>query len=141
MPYKRARIEIPNDGDAVAHQIGAGGVVRTPIRSKRREFAHDERFDKRLAGFLIVVIRTDVADVRIRERDDLAAIAGIGENFLVTSEAGIKNDLAATAGASARRAAVKDSPVLEREYRADCGGLVQCVLPKKSFGCRVDGRR
>ena len=76
--------------------------------------------------------------MRIRERDDLAGIAGIGENFLIAREAGIKNDFTATPGASTRGAAFKNSPVLERECRADCGDLVQCVLPKRSFGCRVN---
>ena len=56
--------------------------------------------------------------MRIGKADDLAGIARIGENFLVTSEAGIKNDFAATADASARRTTVKYSSVLERESRA-----------------------
>jgi len=56
--------------------------------------------------------------VRIRQADDLAGIARIGENFLIASEAGVENDFAASAGASARRASVKYSSVLERENRA-----------------------
>ena len=71
--------------------------------------------------------------MRVREADNLAGIAGIGENFLVTGEAGIENDFAAAARASACRAAVKDSSVLERECRATCEGLVQCVLQRMSF--------
>ena len=56
--------------------------------------------------------------MRIGEADDLPGIAGIGENFLIAGKAGIENDFAATARASARRAAVKYSSVLERESRA-----------------------
>jgi len=67
--------------------------------------------------------------VRIGEADNLAGIAGVGENFLVTRKGGIKNDFAAPAGASARRAAVKDSPVFERENRATDSRLRQLVLP------------
>jgi hypothetical protein len=73
----------------------------------------------------------------IRQTDNLAGIAGIGENFLITGEAGIKNDFAAAARASACRTAVKYSSVLERENRATCEGLRQCVLLKRSFRCRV----
>jgi hypothetical protein len=58
----------------------------------------------------------------------LAGIAGVGENFLITGEGGIENKFAATAGAGARRAPVKDSPVFERENRANCGVLRQFVL-------------
>jgi hypothetical protein len=41
----------------------------------------------------------------------LPGVAGIGENFLVTSEAGIENDFAAAARNRAGRAAIKDAPV------------------------------
>jgi hypothetical protein len=84
------------------------------------------------------VVRSHIADVRIRQAHDLPGIAGIGEDFLVACEARVKNDLAATAGLSSRRAAAKYSSVLERECRATCEGLGQCVLQKISFRCRVD---
>jgi hypothetical protein len=70
--------------------------------------------------------------VRVSEADNLAGIAGVGENFLVTSEAGIKNDFSAVARASARRAAFKYSSVFQREDRATCELLRQCVLPNWS---------
>ena len=69
----------------------------------------------------------------IREADDLPGIARVGENLLIAGEAGIKNDLAATTGSSARRTTVKNSSVLEREGRATYEGIVQCVLQKMSF--------
>src|SRR6266436_4078588 len=116
---------------------GFGGA---PIRCQRRKFPHHESFDIGLAGFLIIVICAYVADVRVREAHNLPRVAWIGENFLVASEGGIKNDFAATAGASSRCAAAKDSPVLERENRANCGGLVQCVLQRSSSRRRVDRR-
>jgi hypothetical protein len=56
--------------------------------------------------------------VRISETDNLAGVAGIGENFLVTGEAGIKNNFAAAARDRAGRAAVKYAPVFQRK----CGG-------------------
>jgi hypothetical protein len=122
----------------VAFHVCIGGFAGPPVRSQRGKFADDESFDIRLSGFFVVEICSNVADMRIRERDDLAGITGIGENFLIAGETGIENDFAATAGASTSGAAVKNSPVLERECRADCGDLVQCVLPMSSFGCRVN---
>jgi hypothetical protein len=56
--------------------------------------------------------------VRISEADNLAGIAGVGEDFLIAGEAGIENDFAAAARARARGAAFKYAPVLERESRA-----------------------
>jgi hypothetical protein len=55
--------------------------------------------------------------VGISEADNLAGVAGVGENFLVPGEAGIENDFAATARNRAGRAAVKDAPVFERKSR------------------------
>lgn len=70
--------------------------------------------------FFVIEIGTNIADVRIGEADDLPGITGIGENFLVSSEAGIKNDFAAAARDRAGRAAVKYAPVFQRE----CSGSV-----------------
>jgi hypothetical protein len=66
----------------------------------------------RLPGFLVVVICANVADVGVCQAHDLPRVTWIGENFLITGEGGIKNDFAATAGPSSRRATVKDSSVL-----------------------------
>jgi hypothetical protein len=139
MAHERARVDVSNDRDAVAFEIRLRGFAGAPVGRKLGKFADDQPFDVGLAGFFIVEIRADVADVGIREADDLPGVAGIGEYFLIAGEAGIKNDFAATADASARRTAVKYSSVLERESRACCGGLVQCVLQKMSSRCRAHG--
>jgi len=59
----------------------------------------------------------------------LPGIAGVGEDFLITREAGIENDFAAAARDRARREAVKDAPVLQREYRGSVLNFGQWVLP------------
>jgi hypothetical protein len=56
--------------------------------------------------------------VRISETNNLPGVTGVSENFLVTGEAGIKNDFAAPARDRAGRAAVKYAPVFQRK----CGG-------------------
>jgi hypothetical protein len=67
--------------------------------------------------------------VRIRQADNLSGITGIGENFLVTGEAGIENNFSAAARNRARRAAVKDAPVFQREDRGSVLNFGQWVLP------------
>ena len=96
--HERARIQVPDHRDAVALEIGLRGVAGAPVGSQLREFADDQRLDVRALGFLVVEIGADVADVRIGKADDLAGVAGIGENFLVAGEAGIENDLATAPG-------------------------------------------
>ena len=118
-------------------QIFLRRFARPPVGSQRRKFAHYESFDVRLRRFFVIKVRADVPDVRISEADDLAGIAGIGENFLVTREAGVENNFSAAARTSAGRAAVKYSSVFQREYRATCGLLRQCILQNISSRCRI----
>jgi len=58
----------------------------------------------------------------------LSGIAGIGENFLISGEAGVENDFAAAARDRAGRAAIKDAPVLQRQNCGSMQNLAQCVL-------------
>ena len=111
----------------MAVQVKLRAFRGPPVGSNLRKLPDDERFDVWPAGLLILKIRADIADVRIGEADNLPRIAGIGENFLVTGEAGIENDFAAPARDGASGAAVKDAPVFQRE---DCGSL-------RNFGQRV----
>jgi len=73
--------------------------------------------------------------VWIGQTDDLPGVAGVGEDFLITGEAGIKNDFAAAARDRACRAAVKDAPVFQREYRGSVLNFGQWVLPYFSSKC------
>ena len=93
-----------------------------------RKFAHNQPFDVRTRRFLILEVCANISYVGIRQADNLACITGIGENFLVTGKAGIKNDFAATAATGARRASLKYSSVFQREYRAALVRLLQSVL-------------
>jgi hypothetical protein len=68
----------------------------------------------------IVKISAYISDVRVGKTDDLPGITGVGENFLVSGEAGIKNNFAAVARDRAGRTAVKYAPVFQRE----CSGSV-----------------
>ena len=70
--------------------------------------------------FFVVKIRANVSNVWIGQADNLPGVAGVGENFLVSGEAGIENDFAAAARDRAGRAAVKYAPVFQRE----CSGSV-----------------
>jgi len=67
--------------------------------------------------------------VRVREADNLPGITGVGKYFLISGEAGVKNDFAAAARDRAGRAAVKDAPVFQRENRGSVRNFRQWVLP------------
>jgi hypothetical protein len=95
-----------------------------------REFTHDERFDVRARGFFIVKICADISDVRIGQADNLAGVAGIRENFLISGEAGVENNFSAAARDGASSAAVKYAPVFQRESGRSVLNFGQFVLPR-----------
>jgi hypothetical protein len=47
-----------------------------------------------LVGLDVFLVDAVVADVRIRQRDDLLAIAGVGEDFLVAGDGGVEHHFA-----------------------------------------------
>src|SRR5713226_1630904 len=117
MAYQGASIDVPEHRDLVAVQIELRRLRRAPVGGNLGKFTHDEGFNVRPRGFLIFEVRADISDVRIGQTNNLPRITWVSENFLVTGEAGIENDFAAAAHDRARRAAIKDAPVLQREYR------------------------
>jgi hypothetical protein len=125
---ERAGVDIPDGGNFVAVQIELGGFGGAPVRRDLRKLAHDQRFDVGAGGFFVVEIGADIADVRIRQANDLAGVAGIGENFLITGEAGIENDLAAATRDGAGGSAVKYAPVFQSEGGGPVLNFGQFVL-------------
>jgi hypothetical protein len=68
----------------------------------------------RARGLLIIGIRSDVSNVRIRQADNLSRVARIGEDFLISGEAGIEDDFASAPRNGTSGAPIKNSPVFER---------------------------
>src|SRR4029077_13521881 len=127
-----ARIYVPNGRNLVAVQIKLRGLRRAPVGRNLRELPHHERLDVRPRGFLVFEVRSHISDVRISQTDNLAGVTGVGENFLVSGEAGIENDFAAAARDRASRAAIKNAPVFQRENRRSVLNFRQWVLPSGS---------
>jgi hypothetical protein len=98
-----------------------------------RKLPHDQRFDVRTRGFFVIKIGTNISDVRIGEADDLSGVTWVGENFLISGKAGIKNDFAAAARDRAGCTAVKYAPVFERKNRGAVWNFVQRSLRSGTF--------
>jgi len=113
----------------VAIQIKLRAFRRPPVRRNLREFADNQRLDVRVPRLFIFQIRANVADVRIGKADNLPCITWVGENFLISGEAGIENDFAAAARDGTRGAPVKEAPVFQREGRGSVLDFCQWSLP------------
>ncbi len=131
--HQGARIDVPDNGNFVAIEIELRAFAGTIVGSNLREFADDQGFDVRMRSLFIIEIRAHVADMGIREAHNLPGITGVRKNFLVSGEAGIKNNFAAAARDSAGRAAVKYAPVFERENGRSGLNVRQWILRLTSF--------
>jgi hypothetical protein len=82
--------------------------------------------------FFVVSIRADISNVRVGEADNLSSIAWIGENFLISGEAGIKNSFSTAAGFRTRGASNKNTPVFQRKRGGLSNLMGQRILLKSN---------
>jgi hypothetical protein len=85
-----------------------------------------------MRSFFVVRVRTDISNVGIGEADNLASVAWIGENFLISGEAGVKNSFSAAAGFRTRGASNKNTPVFQRKRGGLSNLMGQRILLKNS---------
>ena len=97
-------IEVPRR--PVVGGRGDGGMHDHPAQTRRGR--HIDRLD-------ILLVGADIADMREGERDDLAGIGGIGEDFLVAGHRRVETDFADRVSGGAEAEAFDDGPVGENE--------------------------
>lgn len=103
----------------MAFKIRLCGFFGSPVRRQTRKLANYERLNVRTGSFLVIRIRADISDMRVGEANNLSGVARVGEDFLISGEAGVENSFSATARFSSRGASNKNSPVFQRKR----GGL------------------
>ncbi len=68
-----------------------------------------------LAGFDVFRIDAGIADMRIGQRDDLTAVTGVSENFLVTGHRGIEYHFANRMTGSTNGKTLEQRAICERK--------------------------
>ncbi|MNY06805.1 hypothetical protein D3C86_1395780 [compost metagenome] len=90
-------------------------VFLAEARGQNRQILDDQAGGMDFRGFDVLTIHPDIADMRIRQRDDLPGIARVGEDFLVTGDSGVEHHFADGMAGSADGIATKDRAVCKRE--------------------------
>ncbi len=72
-------------------------------------------------GFFVLRVGANVADVRVSEGDNLAAVGWVGGDFLITRERCIEHHFTHLRGGGAKRNALEYCAVCEREQGARVG--------------------
>ena len=89
-----AGVDAGDAGDAVAAQHRVEVALRVAVARPAGQLAHHDAAAEQAAGLEVGRVHAVVADVRVRERDDLAGVARIGEDLLVAAQRGVEHDLA-----------------------------------------------
>ena len=90
-----AGVDAGDAGHLMTLEIAARGLPSRASSTGRR--ASSRTITPRQRGsarFVVVGVDAVVADVRVRERDDLTGVRGVGDDLLVTGERGVEHDLA-----------------------------------------------
>ena len=101
-------------------EIGAQVAGRAEVRREARQVADHESRGEGLTRLDVVDVHADVADVRIRERDDLAGVGRIGEDLLVAGHRRVEDDFARGVALGADRATSEDAAVGKRQHCRRC---------------------
>ncbi len=92
--HQRPSINAGDADHAVPGQIGLQRTVRAKIARQLAQIPHDEAGQMRMGAFQIFQVDPIIADLGVGHRDDLAPVAGVGEDFLITGHGSVEANFA-----------------------------------------------
>jgi hypothetical protein len=114
------RVDVGDRDGAFASEVGLQRLGHPEIRRQDRQIPNHQAGGEDLRRLDVLVADPIVADVRICQRDDLPAVARVGEDFLVAGQGRVEHDLADRVTGSTDRNTLKDRAICEGQ---DCLGL------------------
>ena len=110
-----AGVDVGNGHRVLAHQVLRERFSGAEVAGEQGQVFDDQTCGMDFMGFDVLGIDPIVANVRIRERHDLLAVAGVSEDFLVAGHGGVEHHLADGGAGGTNRIADKDRAVCERQ--------------------------
>lgn len=102
-------------GPAPGLQKISQGHGAAPVAHASCGIAHDETRGMYGRGLVILGVGADVADVRVRQRDQLGMIRRVGEDFLVATDRSIEDDFARGGAGRSEGISKKKRTILQSE--------------------------
>ena len=122
-----AGVDVGDAHRAFALKVGRQRQVAAKVGGDQRQIANDQARGMDLIGFDVFLVDAVIADVGIRQGDDLPAITRIGEDFLVAGQRRVEHDFAGGGAGGSDRSTDKDCAVCERQ---EGDGLERLVRQK-----------
>ena len=113
MPGERARVDALRARNVPVLQIFLERVFRAPATRDLAQLLDDKAARVRGAAFGIGGIGSVIADKRISHRDDLPAIGGIGQHFLIAGHRSVEANFAHTRAGRAKRFTLENPAIFE----------------------------
>ncbi len=134
-PGQPPRVDVGDRRNAVLLQVRAKVVLRAPARMQPRQVADHQPGGVDLRGLVVLPVHAGVADVRVGQGDDLAAVRGIGEDLLVAGHRRIEDDLPDRGSGGADGAAAEHRSVGENEHGGVLNGSHLDRIRKAGKAC------
>jgi len=115
-----AGIEVGDRHRALGQQVLGQRGLAAEIGCCQRQVLDDQAGGLHTVRFGILAAGAIVADVRVRQGDDLLAITGVGQDFLVAGHRGVEDNFANAGAGGANGISDMDRAVCERQ---DGGGM------------------
>ena len=109
---QRAGIDLADAGDAIALKVPVQRLIRPPIRNYRTHFADDKGSHLWSITFDIFTVDPGIANMGHRHTDHLAAIGGIGKDFLIAGQASVEDNFTHNGGGCTKGFASVDCAIL-----------------------------
>src|SRR5690606_24986694 len=90
-----AGVDVRNANNVVASQVVIKATLVSPAAGEQGQIPDDQAGGLYAVGFYVFFVNTGVANVRIRQGNDLAGVGRIGQDFLVASHGSVEHYLAA----------------------------------------------
>jgi hypothetical protein len=110
-PRQAARVDVGDRDHLLPPQILGERLAGAEVRVHMRQVAHDQPGRVHAVRLDILGIGAGIADVRVGKRDDLPAVARIGQDLLVAGHRRVEHDFADGMAGGADGEAAKDRPI------------------------------
>ena len=114
-PRQSPRVDPRDPDESMGSEPGGERLRRAIARRFGGRCTQDEPAHRRGRGFDVLPVRTDIADVRKSEDNDLTGIGRVGQDLLIAGDRGIEADLAGRCSDRAEAAAPKHRAIGEDE--------------------------
>ena len=115
MPRQAPGVHIGHGHRALLAEVRVQGERLPKVGRSDRQVSNDESGSMDAAGLDVFGVDPVIADVGVGQRDDLAPVTRIGQDFLIAGERGVEHHLASGRSDGANRDAPKDGTVRECE--------------------------